>query len=177
MSLGYSPDYAAEHGRFAVVPAAYVILLREGDDGASDGSGDGSGGTEALLQLRRGTGYMDGHWAAAAAGHVERGETAYDAAHREAREEIGVEDLSLDFVTAMQRTRHDRPIDERIDFFFTARTWTGEPRVREPAKSAGLRWCPLSRLDTLPEPVVPHERTVLDALAAGSLDPLTSFGF
>ena len=30
------------------------------------------------------TGYMDDHWAAAAAGHVEKGETAYDAARREA---------------------------------------------------------------------------------------------
>ena len=70
-----------------VVPAAYVFLLRQGETGS-----------EVLLQLRRGTGYMDGHWAAAAAGHVERGETAYDAAHREAREEIGVGDLGLDFL-------------------------------------------------------------------------------
>ena len=58
-------------GRFVVVPAAYVFLLREG-----------SRGTEVLLQLRQNTGYRDGYWAAAAAGHVERGETAYDAAHR-----------------------------------------------------------------------------------------------
>ena len=55
--------------RFVVVPAAYVFLLR-----------DGVGGPEVLLQLRQGTGYMDNHWAAAAAGHVEKGETAYDAA-------------------------------------------------------------------------------------------------
>ena len=41
------------------------------------GTGDGD---EVLLQLRQNTGYMDDHWAAAAAGHVERGETAYDAA-------------------------------------------------------------------------------------------------
>jgi 8-oxo-dGTP diphosphatase len=60
--------------RFRVVPAAYVFLLRAGPDGE-----------EVLLQRRQNTGYMDGHWAAAAAGHVERGETAYDAANREAR--------------------------------------------------------------------------------------------
>ena len=48
--------------RFVVVPASYVYLLREAD-----------GATEVLLQLRQGTPYMDGHWAAAAAGHVERG--------------------------------------------------------------------------------------------------------
>ena len=67
--------------RFVVVPASYVYLLREG-----------AAGTEVLLQLRQNTGYMDGRWAAAAAGHVERGETAYDAARREALEEVGVDD-------------------------------------------------------------------------------------
>jgi 8-oxo-dGTP pyrophosphatase MutT (NUDIX family) len=154
---------AADHGRFVVVPASYVFLLRE--------SGDG---TEVLLQLRQNTGYMDDHWAAAAAGHVEKGETAYDAARREAREEIGVEDLDLTFVTSMQRTRSAEPIDERIDFFFTARAWSGEPRIVEPAKCADLRWCPL---DDLPDPVVPHELRVLQAVRDGGVPPYTTFGF
>jgi 8-oxo-dGTP diphosphatase len=42
--------------RFTVVPASYVFLLR-----------DGSAGPEVLLQLRRNSGYVDDHWAAAAA--------------------------------------------------------------------------------------------------------------
>lgn len=151
--------------RFRVVPASYVFLLRT--------AGRGQGGDEVLLQLRRNTGYMDGHWAAAAAGHVERGETAYDAARREAREEIGVELGDLTFVTAMQRTRHADPIDERIDFFLTCRAWTGDPRILEPAKSAALEWFPL---DALPDPVVPHERVVLDGLGTG-LESYTTFGF
>jgi 8-oxo-dGTP pyrophosphatase MutT (NUDIX family) len=146
-----------------VVPASYVFLLR----------GQGAA-TEVLLQLRRGTGYMDGHWAAAAAGHVERGETAYDAARREAAEEIDVREVDLRFATSMQRTRNADPLDERIDFFFTARTWSGEPRVVEPAKCAELRWC---RLDALPAPVVPHEESVLRGLRDGDLAPYTSFGF
>jgi 8-oxo-dGTP diphosphatase len=148
--------------RFRVVPASYVFLLRAGP-----------AGDEVLLQLRQNTGYMDAHWAAAAAGHVERGETAYDAAHREAREEIGVDGLELEFLTAMQRTRHADPIDERIDFFFSARAWSGEPRIVEPAKCAALDWFPLS---ALPEPVVPHERVVLDGLGTG-LASYTTFGF
>ena len=149
--------------RFVVVPAAYVFLLR-----------DGQAGTEVLLQLRQNTGYMDAHWAAAAAGHVERGETAFDAARREALEEIGVTDLALEFVTSMHRTRHDQPIDERIDFFFTARSWRGAPRIVEPAKCAELRWCSLAGL---PEPVVPHELTVLGGLRGAGLPAYTTFGF
>lgn len=154
------------HGRFVVVPAAYVFLLR-----------DAAPGPEVLLQLRQGTGFMDGHWAAAAAGHVERGETAPDAARREAREEIGVEVLDLTFVTTMQRTGSGEAIDERVDFFFLARRWQGEPVLREPDKSAGLRWCALDRLDELPDPVVPHERHVLASLRRGSASPYTTFGF
>jgi 8-oxo-dGTP diphosphatase len=127
-----------------------------------------------LLQLRQNTGFMDDHWAAAAAGHVERGETALDAATREAAEEIDVHDVELEFVTAMQRTRRADPIDERIDFFFTARSWRGEPRIMEPHKCAELRWCPL---EALPEPVVPHELVVLEALRGAGLPAYTTFGF
>jgi 8-oxo-dGTP diphosphatase len=151
--------------RFRVVPAAYVFLLRpSGGDDAPD---------EVLLQLRQNTGYMDAHWAAAAAGHVERGETAYDAARREAREEVGVEVGELSFLTSMQRTRHADPIDERVDFFFSCRSWTGEPRIVEPEKCAALEWFPL---DALPEPVVPHERFVLQRLGT-RLESYTTFGF
>jgi len=151
--------------RFRVVPASYVFLLRDGST---------PGGDEVLLQLRQNTGYMDAHWAAAAAGHVERGETAYDAVRREAREEIGVElGDDLTFVTSMQRTQHAEPIDERIDFFFTCRSWTGEPRIVEPHKSAGMRWFALG---ALPDPVVPHELFVLERLGTG-LESYTTFGF
>lgn len=146
---------------FAVVPASYVYLLREV-----------SQDTEVLLQLRQGTPYMDGHWAAAAAGHVERGETAYDAAQREATEELGITDVELEFAFTMQRTRGGEAIDERVDFFFTARAWAGEPRIVEPDKAGDLRWCPLS---ALPEPMVPHEAYALSQL--GSEQRYLSHGF
>ncbi len=147
--------------RFVLVPASYVYLLREGDDG-----------TEVLLQLRQGTPYMDGHWAAAAAGHVERGETAYDAARREAVEELGVTDVALEFAFTMQRTQHADAIDERVDWFFTAREWRGEPRVVEPEKAASIGWFPLS---SLPEPMVPHEAHALAHLTTDAA--YLTFGF
>jgi len=159
------------HDRFVVVPAAYVFLLRD----AADGTGRG----EVLLQLRSGTGYMDDHWAAAAAGHVEKGETVFEAAAREAVEELGITGLELTPVCAMQRTQPGargaaEAIDERGDYFFPSRSWTGEPRVVEPDKSAGLRWFPL---DALPDPVVPHEWQVLEALRGGSVPPVLVHGF
>ncbi|NUR05905.1 MAG: NUDIX domain-containing protein [Nocardioidaceae bacterium] len=150
--------------RFVVVPAAYVVLLRPG----------AAGGREVLLMLRANTGYMDGHWASVA-GHVEKGESVHAAARREALEEVGLTDLELEPWCAMQRTgATGDPIDERVDYFFTCTSWTGTPRIVEPHKCADLRWCDL---DALPEPVVPHERRVLDAVRAGSTPPIVSFGF
>jgi 8-oxo-dGTP diphosphatase len=155
--------------RFAVVPAAYVCLLRPSPSG-----------TEVLLQLRDGTGYMDGHWAAAAAGHVERGETVFEAAVREAAEEVDVHDVVPEPLCAMHRTgATGDPVDERVDCFFTATSWSGEPRIVEPEKCADLRWFPL---DSLPDPVVPHELSVLRALHAGRSggDPvpaIVTYGF
>ncbi len=146
--------------RFQVVPAAYLLLLR---------------GSEVLLQLRQNTGYRDGHWATAAAGHVEKGESVLAAAVREAEEEIGVVPAELVPLTAMHRTHaNGQAIDERVDFFFSCRTWSGEPHLRETAKAAELGWF---QLDGLPYPVVPHERFVLDGLRTGTLPSITTFGF
>ena len=152
--------------RFQVVPAAYVLLRRSAD-----------GAAQLLLQLRQGTGYMDGHWAAAAAGHVEAGESVLAAAVREAAEELGIDIDPADLVPlcAMHRTVAPHgPIDERVDFFFECRGWTGEPRTQEADKSADLRWFDLARL---PDPVVPHELQVLTGLRDGDLRPIATFGF
>ena len=71
-------------------------------------------------------------------------------------------------------TRGGEPIDERIDFFFSARAWSGEPRIVEPTKCADLRWFALT---ALPDPVVPHERKVLQGMIEGRLAPYTTDGF
>ena len=153
-------------GRFVVVPAAYVYLLRPGPY---------PGAREVLLGLRSNTGYMDGYWASAIAGHVESGESVYDAAAREAAEETGIRDVRLVPWCAMQRTGGTGdPIDERVDYFFTATAWSGVPQVMEPEKCAEARWC---LLDALPSPVVPHELRVLSSIRAGSTPPIIMHGF
>ncbi len=151
--------------RFVVVPAAYVFLLRPATHGD---------GQEVLLQLRRGTGYRDEHWAAAVAGHVERGESVHAAVRREAAEEVGITDVELVAWCAMQRTGQGEAIDERVDYFFTATSWTGTPRIVEPDKCADLQWF---ALDALPDPVVPHELQVLGTIRDGATPPIIAHGF
>lgn len=153
--------------RFALVPAAYVLLLR--DDPASPD-------VRVLLQRRTGTGFMDGFWAASAAGHVEFGESCTAAAVREAREELGIDVAAADLSPLCAVHRHqetDRPVDQRVDFFFTCRRWEGEPALLEP-KASALGWFGLR---SLPEPVVPHELLVLRGLSAGTVAPVLTFGF
>ena len=168
---------------FTLVPAVYVYLLRP-HPGASDRDAEPvSTAPQVLLQLRQNTGYMDGHWACGASGHVEAAESALETALRETDEELGIraEAKDLTALTAMPRTNNlgGAALEQRIDLFFTLRTWAGTPAVREPAKNAGLRWFSLT---DLPEAVPPHERHVLDLLA-GSLDggspvpPVITFGF
>lgn len=141
---------------FQVVPAAYLFLLRGEDTDV-----------EVLLQLRGPEStFMSGHWAAAAAGHVEYGEDVFAAARREAREELALDVAEPDMVPlcTMQRTLPGvaDPVEQRVDFFLTARSWSGKPTIAEPGKSADLGWFPLT---ALPSPLVPHEKTVLQLLA------------
>ncbi|WP_460799410.1 NUDIX hydrolase [Microbacterium sp. GXF0217] len=147
---------------FALIPASYVFLRR---------------GNEVLLQLRQNTGYMDGHWVAGAAGHVEPAETARQAAVREADEELGVilrpEDLTL--ATIMHRTDgSDHPREQRVEWFWTATVWEHEPVIQEPHKALEVRWWPL---DALPGPIPDYESFVLRGLRTGELPVDSTFGF
>jgi len=150
----YSPDDHLSE-RTLLVAAAYVVLLRPG-----------AGDDEVLLLRRCGTNYRDGHWAVLA-GHVEPGESVVEAAVRETYEESGVQIAADDLVplTAMHRFRPEAgPVEQRIDMFFAARRWTGQTRIAEPDKADAIGWFPLG---DLPTPTVPHERLVLESLAAG----------
>lgn len=98
------------------------------------------------------------------------------AAARETSEELGVvvDPVDLEPLCAMHRTGTGLAIDERVDMFFQCRRWTSTPVLQEPEKAADLRWF---ALEALPEPVVPHERFVLERVLAGTLAPVVTFGF
>lgn len=144
-----------EPQRALLVAASYVVLRRR---------------DEILLQLRRGTGYMDEHWALMA-GHVEPDESAVEAAAREVKEEAGVDVAltDLDPLTTLHRYEVGGPArEQRCDFFFEAWRWSGEPALLEANRTAEMRWF---SLDALPTPVVPHELLVIDDLRRGLRPP------
>jgi 8-oxo-dGTP diphosphatase len=88
---------------------------------------------------------------------------------------IGVDAPDLTPLCGMHRTAGDgNDVNERSDFFFTLRRWSGEPQIREPDKAAALQWFPLT---DLPDPVVPHELMVVEALRAGVVPAFFTVGF
>lgn len=147
---------------FSLVPAAYVYVIRDG---------------AVLLQLRRNTGYMDGYWTAGAAGHLEPGETAAQAAARELQEELGlvVSTTALIPSSVMQRTDGtSNPREQRVDWFFTCPSFDGEPSIKEPPKCAELRWFDLAEL---PAQIPDYERSALSWLNENSSVGLLNVGF
>lgn len=127
------------NGKFSLIPASYVILRR---------------GNEVLLIKRANTGYLDGFYSLPS-GHVDGNEPAIQAAVREAEEEIGIRipPENLNFVHVIHRVAEEKD-HERVDFFFEATKWDGEPTNREPEKCDDVRWFALDALPPKLSPVV-----------------------
>lgn len=111
---------------------------------------------QILLLRRLNTGFRDGEYSVPA-GHLDGGETVFQAGVREAKEETGVDvglgDLT--FSTVMHRIEDD----ERIDFFLQVNKWGGEPFNAEPDKCDDLRWFDLNQL---PENIIPYVEQALE---------------
>jgi 8-oxo-dGTP diphosphatase len=111
-----------------------------------------------FLLRRANTGWADGYYTVPA-GHLDEGEPLTAAAAREVKEEAGVDidPKSLKLVHVMHRS--DKEDDqERLNFYFLAQKWTGEPYVAEPAKADKLGWFALSEL---PEQTLENLRKTL----------------
>ena len=134
--------------RFKLIPAVHLFLVR---------------GQEILLSRRFNTGWEDGNYSVPC-GHVEENETVTAALIREVHEEIGsiISPADLRFVHVMHRNGGAE--NTRVDFFFAAERWGGEPRNMEPRKCDDLKWCPL---DALPENTIPYIRSALDHYRRG----------
>jgi 8-oxo-dGTP pyrophosphatase MutT (NUDIX family) len=119
-----------------------------------------------LVGRRYNTGYQDGNYQFFA-GHVELGELPMVALQREMREELGIEirasDLTL--VHTSSRPKHDET-GNRIDLYFKAAKWTGNPRIAEEDKCDDLAWVNPNRL---PKNFVPHVRHAIICIQANIL--------
>jgi 8-oxo-dGTP diphosphatase len=132
--------------RFKLILSVYLILVK--DD-------------KVLLLRRANTGYEDGKYSLPA-GHADGDEPGREATAREALEEAGikVKPQDLKFAHCMHRLQND----ERVDFFFTADKWEGEPKNMEPEKCDDLSWFPL---DNLPDNIIPYIKQSLESQRDG----------
>lgn len=135
--------------RNKAIPASYLFLEKNG---------------KFLIARRCNTGYQDGMYQVPA-GHIEKGELPSEALIREAREEIGIDLSSSDFelVHISYRPKHD-DTDNRVDFFFRAKTWRGEIQIMEPDKCDELKWV---TIDELPENMSPHVHDAIECIQKG----------
>ncbi|MFE7133529.1 NUDIX domain-containing protein [Streptomyces sp. NPDC057638] len=100
------------------------------------------------------------------AGHAERQESALDCVVREALEEAGLvldpADLTLVHTVHMPGSGPDAA--PRIQMFFRAARWTGEPQVLEPECCTEWKWWPR---EALPPDIVSYTRAAITAIAQG----------
>jgi len=137
-----------EKDRPKVVPTAYLVLIKE---------------NKVLLSRRYNTGFQDGYYSFPA-GHLEDDEeTLSQTMVREAKEEVGIEmgSADLELVHVMHRKQQEPTNERRINLFFAAKKWKGEPRIMEPSKCDDLQWF---ELDNLPDNTVPYIKQAINCM-------------
>jgi ADP-ribose pyrophosphatase YjhB (NUDIX family) len=140
--------------RITSIPAVYLVLCRQSQ----------ANGKEIMMSLRSGTGYRDGFWSFPA-GHLEDGESLHQAMVREAKEELDIKISASNLALAHSMWRATPEAQGgRLDFFFTAIAWTGEPRNAEPAKCGRVSWWPVTRL---PSPLIPEVALAIESIEKG----------
>ncbi len=126
--------------RFKIVPAAYLILIKN---------------NKILLLRRFNTGFMDGKYSLVA-GHLDGNESFTQTIIREAKEEahITLKNNNLIVAHIMNRFEKQNNIElrERVDIFFTAKKWQGKITNMEPNKCDDLSWFSINKLpsNTIP---------------------------
>ena len=141
--------------KFKLIPEAHVFLM--------------NGNDEVLLLRRYKTGYEDGKYSVIA-GHIDGNEEVRSAAIREAREEAGIEIRLSDIEVVGVIHRKDE--DERVAFFLTASSWSGNIVNAEPHRCDDLSW---HSIRDLPPNMVPYVRRAIENYLNGRF--YDSFGW
>jgi len=117
---------------------------------------------KGLFVLRENTGFKDGEYAVPG-GHVEPNETFKQAACRETLEEVGLhirpEDLVYKLTVQLSSMK-----DIRIDVWFEALAWTGEPKNAEPEAHSKIEWLDF---DGLPDNVIDYNAFGIENIDQG----------
>lgn len=132
------------------VPSVYVILRKKG---------------KILFVFREHTGYQDGTYCLPS-GHIEENENALAAAARETEEEVGVK-IPLDKLKLVYTLHRMTEKDVRVDFFFEATEWKGEPFNNEPRKHSLIAWFSPEELGQ--QPIMDYQAAVLAAVLKGQV--------
>ena len=126
-------------GKENFLSAIYLII--KNDDG------------KILLQRRQGTKLWPG-FLALPAGHVDEGENVYDAAIREAREELSITITKQDIIDSFVVNRRNKSLPPYFDVYFEISSYQGEIKINEPEKCSELKWCDIN---DLPEDMIDFE--------------------
>ena len=98
-----------------------------------------------LLQRRQGTKLWPG-FLALPAGHVDEGENVYDAAIREAREELSITITKQDIVDTFVVNRRNKSLLPYFDVYFEISSYEGKIKINEPEKCSELKWVDINNL-------------------------------
>lgn len=128
-----------------------------------------------LLQKRKGSKLWPGYYALPA-GHIDEGETQYDALVREAREELGIEINPNDIINNYVVLRRNffkidgKTLEPYIDYYFEIKKYKGIPKIIEKDKCDELLWVDANNL---PEPFINYEGVFLEDKTITTYDCLT----
>ena len=120
-----------EEDRYEIVVVVHMLVWDEA-------------GESLLLLERANTGLMDSRLTLPG-GHLQRDESIVAAAHREVREEVGIDLLGTEPWCVL-------PYSGGVNFVFSSRSWQGQVVNAEPSRCAGVGWYAKQKL---PENAVP----------------------
>lgn len=112
---------------------------------------------EILLQRRQGTKLWCG-FLALPAGHIDKGENAYEALKREALEELDIKIDINDIIDTFVVNRKNEKIDSYFDIYFEIGSYTGDIKINETDKCSELVWCDI---DNLPIDMITFEKEAI----------------
>lgn len=112
---------------------------------------------EILLQRRQGTKLWCG-FLALPAGHIDEGENAYEAAIREAKEELGISITKESIIDTFVACRRNSTLPPYYDVYFEVASYEGTIEIKEPEKCSELKWL---KLEDFPSDVIDFEKQAM----------------